>query len=156
LKKKIDIALLAVLITGFFATTALAAGNWEMSISVSSGNAGNRLSFGQHQDATDQRDGLYDVPAMLSGTLQTWFSSVDTPLWRDIRSSTPENSSEWSLLISSRTGLPVVVSWDSQQLPPGSILELSDSATGTVVDMGSANSYLLEDSSKAELMIKFN
>ena len=156
LKKTIHITLLALLMIGSHAAFAVAADDWEMNITVTSGNAENRLSLGQHQDATNQRDGLYDVPAMLSGSLRAWFTSGANNLWRDIRSARSDNGSEWQLLISSRTGLPAVISWNIEQLPAGMIIELIDNATGTVVDMGSTTSYLLEDGSAAELTIKTN
>lgn len=156
LKKTIHITLLALFIIGSHAGFALAADDWEMNITVNSGNAENRLSLGQNQDATDQRDGLYDVPAMLSGTLRAWFASGANNLWRDIRSATSDNGSEWQLLISSRTGLPTVISWNTEQLPAGMIIELVDNATGTFVDMSSNSSFLLEDFSEAELTIKTN
>jgi hypothetical protein len=152
--KTICIALLTLLITGFFAATALADGNWEISISVSSGNAENRLALGQNQDATNQKDGLYDVPAMLSGALRAWFTSSGRPLWRDIRSTVPGDTYEWQLQISSRTGLPAMVSWDPEQFPTETTVELIDNTTGTVIDMSSTDNYLLENSSEAELKIK--
>ena len=156
MKKTIYTALLTLSITGFFAATALATDNWEISISVSSGNAENRLALGQNQGATNQRDGLYDVPAMLSGSLQAWFASSNGPLWRDIRSTVPGDSYEWQLQISSRTGLSAMISWDPQQLPTETTVKLINSATGEVIDMGSTNSYLLEDSSETALNIKIN
>jgi len=151
--KKLIIAIsLSALVTGVFAASALAAEGWKATIKVTAGNASSRLVFGQHPDATVLLDGPYDVPAMLSGTLQARFVNDNADdLWRDIR--TAGEPSEWLLLITNRTGSPVSLSWASADLPAGFSVELADTVETVTVDMKSASGYTLNGVSEAELYI---
>lgn len=155
--KKLIIAIsLSVLLSGVFVAGSLAADGWEATIKVTADNATSRLSFGQQADATDLVDGPYDVPALLSGTLQAWFTNSKSDLWRDIRSTGEAN--EWQLMITSRTDSPITISWDPATLPDEITAELIDSARATAIDMKSASSYTLNDvaEAEAELIITIN
>lgn len=153
--KKLIIAIsLSVLLSGVFAAGSFAADGWEATIKIKAGNATSRLSFGQQPDATDMVDGLYDVPALLSGTLQARFINNESDLWRDIRPT--GEASEWQLKISSQTDSPISISWDPATLSDEITVELVDAAGANVIDMKSALSYTLNESSEAELMIIIN
>lgn len=125
---------------------------WEANITVTSGNAENRLSFGQRADATDLTDGLYDLPAMLSGTIQIYFQTEGKPLWRDIRAMGPDK--EWQLIITSQTGQPLAITWDPDHLPATANVRLVDPANGIETDMKASNAYLMENTDNALLILR--
>lgn len=152
---KILIAILAASLVSISpAAILMAADGWEANITVTSGSAKSRLSFGQQPDATDQKDNRYDVRAMLSGTLHAWFDNDEADLWRDIRATGEAN--EWQLKITSGTDSPISISWDPSTLPDEITAELIDSTGAGAIDMKSATSFTLNESSEAELMIIIN
>ena len=152
MKKIITTIFFTGLFVGIFSYPASALAGWEAAISVTSGNSESRLSFGQKADATDLSDGLYDVPAMLSGAIQVYFQTEGESFWRDIRAMGP--NSEWQLIITSQTGKPVVISWDSDNLPPDADVRLVDSGNGKEIDMKSFNSYSLGSTDNAILLLE--
>lgn len=146
-----------MLLTGIFSiislATGLAADGWEANVMITSGSAASRLSFGQRSDATDLVDGVYDLPAMLTGDLQVYFHNVAESLWRDIRGMEPQ--SEWQLVIfNRRLDEAVKVSWDPAALPEKSEIKLIDDAKGIETDMKLTNEYILENVSESLLLIE--
>ena len=128
---------LRVVFAAAFLLTPLAAGaaGWEVGLVISQGDVTARLSFGQQGDASAGRDGRYDVPAMLSGSLQTWFATGADQLWRDIRQ-TGRLSATWELRIAAdHAGVPVRIAWNPKVLPSGMRLTLVDEYRNAVVDM---------------------
>ncbi|MCK4838233.1 MAG: hypothetical protein KAS94_05480 [Desulfobulbaceae bacterium] len=152
MKKIITTIFLTGLFVGIFSYPASALDGWESSVTVTSGNAESRLSYGQKADATDLTDGLYDVPAMLSGAIQVYFQNEEESFWRDIRAIGP--NSEWQLIITSHTGKPVVITWDSDNLPQDAEVRLIDTENGQEVDMKSFNSYSLGSTDSAVLVLE--
>jgi hypothetical protein len=135
-----------------FTISASAAAGWETHITVISDNAESRLSFGQKVDATDLSDGLYDVPALLSGVIQVSFQTPDGSFWRDIRA--VGAAKEWRLIIVSQTGRPVAISWNPADLPDDAEIRLTDTADGSRIDMKSASSYTPANPGNALLLIE--
>ena len=133
---------------------ASAADGWEANITVLSGKAKSRLSFGQRLDATNRKDGRYDVPSLLSGRLQVYFTGGGGNFWRDIRAQDQEAIKEWRLIIKSQTGKPVTVRWNQDDLPPDSSVKLIEIVSGHAVDMKSSTVYTPGNNPDCELLIK--
>ena len=152
MKKIITTIFLTGLFVCIFSFPASAFEGWETNLTVLSGNAESRLSFGQKPDATDLADGLYDVPAMLSGTIQVYFQTDGESFWRDIRAMGPDK--EWQLIITSHTGKPIVITWDSDSLPQDADVRLIDTENGRETDMKSFSSYTMESTDSAALILE--
>jgi len=151
--KKITILLfLTSFLTVATLPTASAMEGWEASIKVTSGQAASTLAFGQRPDATDLADGLYDLPAMLSGDIQVYFSNEEGSFWRDIRG--PGSHQEWRLVMVSQTGEPVTVSWNPSDLPGNKNLTLRDVTEGIEIDMKAAEYYIHENIFESSLLIE--
>jgi hypothetical protein len=151
-KKIITTIFFAGLCFGIFSYPASASDGWEASITVTSGNAESRLSFGQKPDATDLTDGLYDLPAMLSGVIQVYFQTDGESFWRDIRAMGP--GKEWRLLITSQTGQPITITWDPENLPADANVSLIDPANDRETDMKTTGSYTMENTGNALLLLE--
>lgn len=145
-----------VLLAGFVvcisAQQSYAIEEWEANITVTSGSAETRFSFGQKSDATDLEDGLYDVPAMLSGDIQVYSQTREGSFWRDIRST--ESGNEWQIVITSQTRRSVEISWNPDILPTKANVKLIDASDGKEVDMKSSKVYTLGTISEAILLIE--
>jgi hypothetical protein len=135
-----------------FTISASAFAGWEANITVSSDNAESRLSFGQKADATDLTDGLYDVPALLSGAIRVYFQTEEGSFWRDIRAIGADK--EWQLQIASQTGMPVDVAWNPADFPAGATVTLIDASNAQEIDMKSSSNYTLEKPGNALLRIE--
>jgi len=133
-----------VMVSGLLvgSSSAKAATGWESNLLVSAGAVESQLSFGQRADATNLADGRYDVPAMLSGTLQAAFTGGGGSLWRDIRALGREPE-EWQLVVASSGGRPVQITWDAEKLPEGFNFELLDADGDQVIAMDSIAMYTL-------------
>lgn len=136
---------------GVFSNQASAFSGWEASVTVTSDNVKSRLHFGQKPDATALTDGLYDLPAMLSGTLQGYFQNEDGSFWRDIRAM--ESEEEWQLIITSQTEKPIYITWDPALFPPDAKVRLIDASNAKETDMQSANTYMMGSASNTMLLI---
>ncbi|MCA1765495.1 MAG: hypothetical protein LC633_04490 [Desulfobulbaceae bacterium] len=151
--KKIIISLF---LTCFLAAATLSSASamegWEAGIKVSSDRAASTLAFGQQPDATDLADGLYDVPAMLSGTMQVYFLNEEDSFWRDIRGM--GSYKVWRLVISSQTGEPVTLSWNPADLPAESEVKLINEADRQEIDMKDAEEYSLGITPESSLLIE--
>ena len=147
----IRVVTISIMLVGLSVCSAYASDGWELQLKVSAGHVSSKVSFGQQVDATAGRDGYYDVPAMLSGSLQAAFLNGGGTLWRDIRSA---GAGEWQLQIDSQVGEPVSLSWNSQDLPAGVTLKLFNAVSGDVVDMTSASTYTIADKSGCDLLIR--
>ncbi|MEN8134366.1 MAG: hypothetical protein ABFS18_02355 [Thermodesulfobacteriota bacterium] len=152
MKKIITTIFFTGLFFGIFSYQASAFDGWEASITVTSGNAENRLSFGQKPDATDLTDGFYDLPAMLSGAIQVYFQTEGESFWRDIRAMGPDK--EWQLIITSQTGSPIAITWDPDNLPADANVRLIHPANGKETDMKASSSYIMESTSNALLLLE--
>ena len=126
---------------------------WQASITVTSGNAESRLSFGQKADATDLIDGLYDVPAMLSGSIQVYFQTEVDTFWRDMWALGP-GKKWWQFIITSHTGEPIDITWNPDNLLTDANVKLIDTANGKEIDMKNSNFYPLESTNKALLLLE--
>jgi hypothetical protein len=151
-KKIITTIFFTGLLMGIFSCPAWASDGWEASITVTSGNAESRLSFGQKPEATDLTDGLYDLPAMLSGAIQVYFQTDGESFWRDIRAMGPDR--EWQLLITSQTGQPITITWDPENLPADANVRLIDPANDRGTNMKTTGSYIIENTGNASLILE--
>jgi len=151
MKKTITSLIVSCLLCGTFITSSSAADGWETNIMVASGNAESSLSFGQMSDATDLTDGLYDVPAMLSGGLQAYFQSNEGFFWRDIRAI--ESETGWQLVVSSQTGYPITITWDPADLPAEGKITMINNSNRHETDMRNSSEYLLENNDETSLLI---
>jgi|GEM_PF-2496267 len=152
-KTIIAIAAMFMLLASF--SGAFAGENWEAWLTVRSGNAENRLAFGRHAEATDFQDSRFDIPALLAGDLRAYFYHEDGALWRDIRKAGPETTS-WILKISvlPSTAGQVVITWDPEELPHGTELELIDSDGENQVNMTYTNHYEIWGSRDKRIIIQ--
>ncbi|MFO7605493.1 MAG: hypothetical protein R6W72_04245 [Desulfurivibrionaceae bacterium] len=133
-------------------SSASAIEGWEANIKVTSGRTASTLAFGQKPDATDLADGLYDVPGILSGDIQVYFSNEEGSFWRDIRG--PGSYQEWRLVIVSQTGEPVTISWNPADLPAESEIKLVNHADRQEIDMKDAREYSLGITPESLLLIE--
>lgn len=126
---------------------------WETNIIVSAGVAQNKLYFGQRLDATDGKDGQYDIKAFLSGGVKAWFVSPEGALWRDIKSL--EGQKSWTINVESGlTDNNISLKWNAASLPAGYNIRLLDKATGTSVNMASTGVYTYRNSGPRDLVIE--
>ncbi len=123
---------------------AQGADGWEVALKVKSGEAENKLSFGQRADASERADGRYDVPAMLSGSLRAYFAKEGAePFWRDIRALTFGQTYTWTLWVETETpGQTVSLNWSSEDLPKWARVKLFDVSGQVKSDMGRQGSYV--------------
>ena len=152
MKKTTVTVFFTILFIGIFSYQVSAFDGWEAAITVASGNAESRLSFGQKPDATDLNDGLYDVPAMLSGAIQVYSQTMEGSFWRDIRAM--ESGKEWQLIIKSQTGKPIIITWNPANLPADANVKLIDASNGKETDMKTSRNYTLESTRDALLLIE--
>lgn len=150
--KKTIITFFVILLIGIISHQASAIDGWETTIVVTSGNAESHISFGQKPDATDLNDGLYDVPAMLSGEIQVYSETKEGSLWRDIRAI--GTGTEWRLIITSQTGKPLTISWNPTKLPDDLDIKLFDTASEKETDMKKSAKYILQNTSSTLLLIE--
>ena len=132
----------------FIPFKADAAADWEVALSVSSGNAAyNRLILGADNTATDGHDNIWDTYALLGGTVQAYFPHPEWGLaqqefHRDIRAHSPGSTIEWSMTVnSSLTNADFTISWRVSSIPENNPVVLIDDFTGQQIDMRSASSY---------------
>lgn len=152
MKKNILFILFTITAFGIFPPPSSAVEAWELNVDVVSGNAESRFSFGQQPDATDLTDGLYDVPAMLSGSIQVFSQTKEGSFWRDIRST--ETGNEWQLIIKSQTKKPLHISWDPDHLPADASVKLVNASSGKETDMKTSKKYTLKNTSEALFLIE--
>jgi len=155
MKTTISSLLLVPCILVSVAVSSFAAEDWQASLTISSGNATSRLTFGQHPDATDDVDGLYDVPALLSGQLQAAFVNDEATLWRDIRAIGSGTLPEWRIDIAATTGKTIILSWNREKLPENAKLTLIELDSGERIDMSRVSTYFI-DMDQGELIIEAN
>jgi len=144
--KKIK-AIITILVILIGANIALA---WEARIDIKAGNTETGINIGQRVDATDGIDGLYDVPALLSGNLQAYIKAGDEKLWRDIRRE--GSDSVWELVIESLIDGDVIIKWDIDRLPSEKRVELIDGLLR--IDMKSVDSYIYRNEGVKTLRIE--
>ncbi|MBU0484079.1 MAG: hypothetical protein KKB30_06150 [Proteobacteria bacterium] len=144
-------SVLAILL--FLPSLAQAGPEWEVNLAISAGSAKSRVSFGAKFDATADKDGRYDVPAMLSGDLQARFIDGGGSLWRDIRG-TGHNLEEWRLVVDTSSETAVTISWDQAGLPAGCWLELIDQEQGEKVAMADVSIYIVPSALHSEFLVR--
>lgn len=121
------------------AQPALAGEGWETTLTVGLNNAENKLVFGQRPDATDGPDGLYDVPALLSGDIEAYFELQDGKYWRDIRA---DGGTQWTVTVRSELiGETIRLNWIPGDMPEGASVVLMDDTARQAFDMTSGNGY---------------
>jgi hypothetical protein len=144
--KKIK-AIITILVILIGANIALA---WEARIDIKAGNTETGINIGQRVDATDGIDGLYDVPALLSGNLQAYIKAGNEKLWRDIRRE--GSDSVWELVIESLIDGDVIIKWDIDRLPLEKRVELIDGLLR--IDMKAVDSYIYRNEGVKTLRIE--
>ena len=147
--------LLVILLIAAPTIQTFAADGWEAKIKVSVLTAENKISFGQKTDATNGIDGLYDVPAMLSGDIRAYFLLDSGGYWRDIR---PLGTAAWTIMVESELiGKTIKITWRPEELealPAGSVLLMADTAK-KALDMKKTGLYTFINDGKRQLRIVF-
>lgn len=138
-------------------TAVFADDGWQIDIRVSVLNAENRLSIGQRPDAQDGIDGRYDVPALLSGDIMAYIELNGREYWRDIKSDceiSPCNK-QWDIFVESELeGKTINLKWNPSDLPHGINITLTDTVTGTIIDMKKQSSYAYENTGKRQFRVE--
>jgi type 1 fimbria pilin len=131
----------------FMTGPAFAGGAWEMEITAQVQDATNRLVIGQAADATEGKDGRYDIPALLGGDIRAYLDLEGEAYWKDIREACDGACEKvWTITVESGlAGETVTLAWDAASVPEGASLVLTDESTGGTVDMGQASSYHFEN-----------
>lgn len=146
----------ATLLLSIVACPCLAAEtDWQCELKVQSGFSENRLLFGQAAGATDNYDGRFDVPAMLSGGVKAYFNGSESKkLWRDTRALVTEGP-VWVLKVeASSQADEMVLRWTEAGLPAGKSVTLHDLETGTAIDMHAEQSYRMKNGGIRTLQIQ--
>ncbi len=116
---------------------SVASDGWETNIVISAGVAENRLSLGQRPDATDGKDGRYDVAAMLGGDIK---ASFEGSLWRDIKANDGQKS--WNMKVESPLNdSNISLNWNRAGFPAGYNVSLIDREAGRSVNMTTTGVY---------------
>ena len=151
MKKTIWVLLVAATLAA--ATLAAEPGfAWEASLEVGVQNARNKLSFGQRPDATDGIDGLYDVPALLSGDIKACFLLEGDKYWRDVKA---EGAKQWVLVIESELeGEVISIGWKPGELPEQADIVLMDDTARMAFDMKTGSSYSYKNDSPRQFRIE--
>lgn len=154
MRKKRSTLLLAVALLILSATACFAGEGWQANIMVRSGSAASRVTFGQDSGATDLKDGFYDVPALLAGSLRVAFTDGGAVLWQNIKALDDGREKEWLLAINSSLGEDIGVGWERADIPEDISVVLFDEASGRAVDMKLMSYYQLANNKSGELRIK--
>ncbi len=149
------ICLLLLGLVSVMTGSASAADDWSLEINASVLNAQNKLVIGQNTIASDSIDGLYDIPALLSGDIKAYMPLDGQFLWTDLRASCDTScEKQWNIVIESPlTGELIRLSWDPDQIPDGMSLVLVDTDTGVEVDMSRESAFSFENTYRKELLI---
>ncbi|WP_207063198.1 hypothetical protein [Motiliproteus sp. SC1-56] len=136
---------LAVLLA-WSASIPASAEEWEVEIVASTPDgAENSLHFGQKPDATDGYDSRYEVRAMLGGDIEASFPHAEWDVlaehfWRDIKAA--DQTKSWVFEVNTAlSGTETTLKWDPLKLPEGYVVELTDMAQHTVIDMTSQSEH---------------
>lgn len=125
---------------------------WEASLKIGVGTAENKLSFGQKPDATDGIDGLYDVPALLSGDIEAYFLLGEGKYWRDIMA---DGTKEWTLAVKSELkGETITLKWKPGDFPKGTSVVLMDDTVRKAFDMKNGGSYSYQNNGQRQFRIR--
>lgn len=156
MKKKGIILLLIMAVTFNFYSSVYAVEGWEADLTVSILHIeANKLSFGQRADATDEKDGRYDIIGILSGDLIAYFPHKDGGYWSDIKALTPLDKKVWDIRIESRLkGEKMVLKWNPKSLPDKGDVVLVDIATGAITNMRGTNSYSYQNKGERDLRVE--
>lgn len=119
---------------------------WEVQIVASTPDgAENSLYFGQKPDATDGYDSGYEVRAMRGGDIEAYFPHAEWDVlaehfWRDIKA--PDQIKSWGFEVNTAlSGTETMLKWNPLKLPEGYVVELTDMAQQTVIDMTSQSEH---------------
>lgn len=130
----------------------LAGDGWETTLKVCVRNAENKLYFGQRPDATDGLDGLYDVPALLSGDIEAYFKLEDGKYWRDVRA---DGAKEWTVVVKSDLdGETIRLNWKPEDMPEGASAVLMDDTAREAFDMKTGNGYEYKNDGPRQFRIR--
>lgn len=120
--------------------------DWEINITaVTETGAGNKISIGQNNSATNGFDGYFDTPARLEGDIEVyidnsgWNENVKK-YWRDIKAT--NDSGTWTFHVATKiTDTNITISWDNSKLDGVNSVTLKNNDTGISVNMKSESSY---------------
>jgi len=144
MRRKALIYCVALAAAVLFMDVASASAGWRLRLDVKAADAKNTLVIGQSPDAQDERDPVYDVPAMLAGDIQARINLDGYSFWQDIRKSCGASacSKTWTFAVSSSLdGETVTISWDPSSLPTGMRVTLTDSQDNVTTDMTGSSYY---------------
>jgi hypothetical protein len=147
------IAIITASLLLLLCSIVFASDEWQTDIKVSVLNAENRLTIGQRPNATDGIDGRYDIPAFLAGDIQAYIELEGQKYWKDIRSETGNKT--WNFFVESElTGEYIQLRWNPAQIPSDVHIMLTDTATGTAIDMKSRSSYSYANAGERQFVIE--
>jgi len=154
MREKIAIITASLLL--LLCSIVFASDGWQTDIKVSVLNAENRLTIGQKPDATDGIDGRYDIPAFLAGDIQAYIELNGEQYWKDIKGiCTQACTKQWDIFIESELeGKTINLKWNPLELPLDMNITLTDTVTGTVIDMKKQSSYTYENTGERQFVIE--
>lgn len=151
------IAIITASLLLLLCSIVFASDGWQTDIKVSVLNAENRLTIGQNPDATDGIDGRYDIPAFLAGDIQAYIELDGEQYWKDIKSACGVGlcTKQWDIFVESELeGKDINLNWNLVNLPSDMNVTLTDTATGTIIDMKKQSSYTYENIGKRQFTVE--
>jgi hypothetical protein len=144
--KRLNLLIVNLFVVALMASSAFAAGAWQIEIKASAANADNVVVIGQNPGALDGIDPIYDIPAMLSGDIEAYAELDGGQYWQSIMGTCASCAKTWDLSVTSHVqDAPVTLSWDSTKVPAGASMVLVDLSSGESVDMAASGSYQFEN-----------
>lgn len=152
---KTVMAIAIMAITFISAGVSYAGSGWQFEITAKVLNAENRLVVGQEPDASDGLDGMYDVPALLSGDIQAYIDLEGDTYWKDIKEACAAPCKKtWTLVVESwAEGQTVELGWKPSGMPAGVRMVLTDMATGEEIDMKKEQGYAYVNRGRREFTV---
>lgn len=162
MNRKIILTALALTLCLNFATGSKAYGaeelDWEINITaITETGAGNKISIGQNNSATNGFDGYFDTPARLEGDISAYIDNADwgedvKKYWRDIKA--PNDIGSWTFNVSTvLNDTDITLSWDTGKLDVVNTATLKDNVTGAVVNMKKEGSYTYTNTGPATFTV---
>ncbi|MEW6214536.1 MAG: hypothetical protein AB1478_04935 [Nitrospirota bacterium] len=156
MRGKVAIMIAAILLLLLY-SVVYAGDGWQTDIKVSVLNAENRLSIGQKPDAQDGIDGRYDVPALLSGDIMAYIELEGREYWRDLKGMCEivPCTKQWNIFVESELkGETVRLKWKPSDLSSDIDMTLTDTATGTMIDMKKQSEYSYKNTGKRQFRVE--
>lgn len=147
---------MAIIMMLVCASMGIANDAWEMTITAYINDAENRVIIGQRPDAREGIDGVYDVPALLSGDIMAFTELEGQEYWKDIRETCISQCVRtWNIYVDSvLTGETVGLEWDASAVPDDISITLTDTLSGHVFDMNKEEAIAYENSGERAFVLE--